>query len=102
MRRITLEKKIEKSGIVWMADSRGDPFRIGHIVKVSSCDHTLTCLVTESADCSKCSLNFYKVNRSGYRYETCPLYKDGSLLCRNTAEPYGIMFVCVDNVLEDL
>ena len=102
MRKITLEKKIDPGGIVWMADRRGAHFRIGDIVKVSSCDHELTCLVTESVDCSKCSLNFYKVNRSGYRYETCPLYKDGSLLCRHTAEPFGIMFVCVENMLEDL
>ena len=102
MRKITLEKIIRPDGIVWMACRRESPFSVGDIVKVSSCDHALTCLVTESVDCSKCSLNFYKVNGSGYRYETCPVYKDGSLLCRNTAGSYGIMFVDMGNVLEGL
>lgn len=102
MRKITLEKIIRPGGITWKACRKGKPFRIGDIVQVSSCDNTLTCIVVPSTDCSKCTLNFYKVNKSGYRYETCPLHKDGSLLCRHTAELFGIMFMSADKLLEEI
>lgn len=102
MRKITLEKIIKPDEIVWQACRKGKPFKIGDVVKVSSCDHKLTCLVTEGFDCSNCSLKFYKVDRFGTRKETCPLYKDGHVVCCNTIGTRNILFVSMENVLEDL
>lgn len=102
MRKITLDKIInEDNEIVWQARRMGKPFRLGDIVKFSSCGHESTYIMVPGGNCLRCALGPDPYIEREERL-ICPHYKDDSLLCMHEVKDRDMMFMSADNILEGL
>lgn len=101
MRKVTLEKVIDRNGVHLIATKRVSPFNTGDIIKLITPDGTYHVTFGNSGKQTVCDGCLFEANRLKCGIRSCPEFKDGSLLCIHTKDK-DTRFIPLDHVLEDL
>ena len=101
MRKITLEKVIDRNGVHLIATKKVSPFDAGDIIKLITPDGTHHVILDISGTNSVCDGCLFEYTRRKYGISTCPTFKDDSLLCVH-AQDKDSRFIPIDSVLENL
>ena len=101
MRKITLEKVIDRTGARLIATRKVSCFNKGDIIKLITPDGTHHVISDNSETNSVCDGCLFESTRRKYGIRTCPTFKDDLLLCVHT-EDKDTRFIPLDSVLENL
>ena len=101
MRKITLEKVINKSGEHLIAVKKGPFFNTGDIIKLITPDVTYHAIFGNSDTYGVCTGCLFEATRLQYGIKSCPTFKDDSLLCVHTRDK-DTRFMPLDKILESL
>lgn len=101
MRKITLEKVINKSGEHLIAVKKVPFFNTGDIIKLTTPDGTYHAIFGSSDTYGVCTGCLFEATRSQYGIKSCPVFKDDTLLCVHTQDK-DTRFMPLDKILESL
>lgn len=101
MRKITLEKFMDRTGVHSVATKKVPPFSKGDIIELITPDGTYHAICNSAGKPSACAGCLFEATRVKYGIRTCPTFKDDLLLCVH-AEDENLRFIPLDSVLENL
>lgn len=101
MRKITLEKVMDRNGVHLIATKKVSPFNTGDIIKFITPDGTYHVMFGNSGKQAVCDGCLFEAARLKSGIRTCPTFKDDSLLCVHTKDK-DTRFIPLDSVLENL
>ena len=101
MRKITLEKVIDRNGVHLVATKKVSPFNTGDVIKLVTPDGTYHAMFGNSGPRAACIGCLFEATRLKSGIRTCPAFKDDCLLCVHTKDK-DTRFIPLDSVLENL
>lgn len=101
MRKVTLEKVIDRTGARMIATRKVPYFNAGDVIKLVTPDGTHHVISNNSETRSVCAGCLFEATRLEYGIRSCPTFKDDLLLCVHTKDK-DTRFIPLDSVLENL